>query len=110
MDWVFTQADIDAWDRAIFGEKEPEVIKEHIIDHEKTKPVEFPKKKIGRPRGSRNKNPIDKDSLSRYKRLKIKILREMCITVTADEEDHLRELCSMEDIDRYVHSLIMSKL
>ena len=48
-------------------------------------------------------------SLKQYIKWKLKVLDELCIELTEEEEQHLRSLGSEAEVDAYAHRLIISK-
>lgn len=59
--------------------------------------------KGGRPVGS------DKSSLNSYIIEKLRVLRELQITLTYDQLKHMKSLKSEIQVDNYAHDLIMKR-
>lgn len=51
-----------------------------------------------------------KMSLKAYKRDKLRILNQMHIKLSLDEEQHLMSMTREIDVDNFVHRLIMTRL
>ena len=52
-------------------------------------------------------NRIGTDNITRYIKNKLKVLKELYVSLNNEEIEHLRSLKTESDIDHYAHRLIM---
>ncbi len=50
------------------------------------------------------------DKMRKYRKQKLKALRQMCIKITPDEEQMINQIEDAIALDRFVHKIIMERL
>ena len=55
-------------------------------------------------------NELDEKQFKQYQKMKIRVLEDFCVKVKPEEHEHLMNLKTVSEVDRYARGLILDRL